>query len=173
MVCTKMKNHIHVCTWYVHGMYIQDVYVHAYIVQTCMYMFIHLHTRFASYKHVHTLFNCVRTLIYAFCCSILIRQACWPAGWSRLLPGYSVTPIQVQAHEFNWHQPTSSPFYVPPHPCWPLQQGWQPVEAPPRQSRRPPPPFRRGGGGGGGGGESKMQSMMRAWMYATILGLMT
>ncbi len=81
---------------------------------------------------VHTLFNCVCTLIYSFCCSILIRPACWPAGWSRLLPGYGVTPIQVQAHEFNWPQPKASAFYVPPHPCRPLPQGWRPVEAPPR-----------------------------------------
>ena len=43
-----------------------------------------------------TSFNGVRTLIYAFCCSILIRPAGWPVGWDWLLPG--VTPIQVQAH---------------------------------------------------------------------------
>ncbi len=28
---------------------------------------------------------------------------CWPVGWDWLLP--VVTPIQVQAHEFNQHQP--------------------------------------------------------------------
>jgi hypothetical protein len=46
----------------------------------------------------------VRTLIYPFGSSILIRLAGWrPVGWDWLLPG--VTPIQVQAHESNWHQP--------------------------------------------------------------------
>ena len=57
MVCTKVKNHKHLYTWYVHGMYNEGYKPLAcmYIVQTCMYMFIHLNTSFASYKRVHTM----------------------------------------------------------------------------------------------------------------------
>ena len=71
-----MYNHVHVanvpCTdGYIHFMNCTD------IVELCT-------------------FNCVRTLIYPFGCSFLIRLAGWPVGWDWLLPG--VTPIQVQAH---------------------------------------------------------------------------
>ena len=53
MVCTIMKNHKRVSTWYVHGMYTGNRgYKHV-----CMYMFIHLHTYFESYKHVHTVYR--------------------------------------------------------------------------------------------------------------------
>jgi hypothetical protein len=46
-------------------------------------------------------------MIYPCGCSILIRPAGWPVGWGWLLPG--VTPIQVQAHDFNQHQPWALP----------------------------------------------------------------
>jgi hypothetical protein len=42
----------------------------------------------------------------SFWVQLLIRPPGWPVGWirwDRLLSG--VTPIQVQAHKFNWHQP--------------------------------------------------------------------
>ena len=42
MVCTKVKNHKHVCTWYVHGMYNE------------------------GYKHVCTLFRHVCTCLYIY-----------------------------------------------------------------------------------------------------------
>jgi hypothetical protein len=64
----------------------------------------------------------------------LIRPAGWPAGCDWLLPG--VTPIQVQAHEFNWHQPWALPeAFLPPPPAFPAL---------------PPPPLLPGLGAGGG-----------------------
>ena len=57
----------------------------------------------------------------------------WPAGWDWLLPG--VMPIQVQAHEFNRHEPEALPAaFLPPPPPRPLQ----------------PPPLAAGLGAGGG-----------------------
>ncbi len=51
--------------------------------------------------------QCQCTLIYPspFCYSFFISvgPAGWPVGWGWLLPG--VTPIEIQAHEFNGHQP--------------------------------------------------------------------
>jgi len=53
---------------------------------------------------VQTLLNCVCTLMYSFGFSFLICPAGWPVGSDWLLQG--VTPIQVQAHYFNQHQPS-------------------------------------------------------------------
>ncbi len=50
-----------------------------------------------------------------------------------MLPG--VTPIQVQAHWFNRHQPWALPAFLPPPPAFPAL---------------PPPPLPRGLGAGGG-----------------------
>ena len=47
--------------------------------------------------------SCVRTLMYPLGFSFFICPAGWPVGRDWLLPG--VTPIQVQAHLFNRHQP--------------------------------------------------------------------
>ncbi len=58
--------------------------------------------------------NWVRTLIYPFGCSFFIRPAGWPVGWGWLLPGYGVTRIEFQAHEFNRHQPWVLLVFLPP-----------------------------------------------------------
>ncbi len=79
---------------------------------------------------------CTYTVVYPFGCSFLIRQAGWPVGWDWLLPG--VTPNQVQAQEFNRHQP--HPFKLPP----PLLA----TPAPP--TRLPGPPLWTGLGTVGG-----------------------
>ncbi len=41
--------------------------------------------------------------ISSFWLQLFDRPAGWPVGWDWLLPG--VTPIQVQVHKFNQHQP--------------------------------------------------------------------
>ena len=55
------------------------------------------------------------TAVYPFGCSFLIRPAGWPVGWDWLLPGF--TPIQVQALEFNRHQPDGLPALSEPPPA--------------------------------------------------------
>ena len=55
------------------------------------------------------------TAVYPFGCSFFIRLAGWSVGWDWLLPGF--TPIQVQAHEFNWHQPDGLPALSEPPPA--------------------------------------------------------
>ncbi len=89
--------------------------------------------------------------MYPFGCSFLIRPAGWPAGWDWLLPG--VMPVQVQAHEFNRHQPEALPAaFLPPPPPRTLQPpplatglGAGGGSSPPGAALRP---VRRGGGGG-------------------------
>ncbi len=58
-----------------------------------------------GYIHFMSCTDIVELCTYTdiFGCSFFIRPAGWPVGWDWLLPG--VTPIQVQAHEFNDHQP--------------------------------------------------------------------
>jgi len=60
---------------------------------------------------------CTYTAVHPFGCSFLIFLAGWPVtvGWDWLLPGF--TPIQVQAHEFNWHQPDGLPALSEPPPA--------------------------------------------------------
>ena len=55
------------------------------------------------------------TAVYPFGCSFFIHPAGWPVGWDWLLPGF--TPIQVQAHEFNRHQPDGLPALSEPPPA--------------------------------------------------------
>jgi hypothetical protein len=56
----------------------------------------------------------VHTLMYPFDFSFLFCPAGWPVGRDWLLPG--VTPTQVQAHQFNRHQPL---VFLPLAPCPP------------------------------------------------------
>ncbi len=134
---------LHVCTWYVHAMYIQrykrvcTLFRH---VCTCLYYYIQvlnhvnmyiqctnmyikccvvyrwLHTFHGMYWHCWTWYVHWYILLAA---AFLIRPAGWPVGWDwPVLPG--VTPIQVQAHEFNRHQPEALQVaFLPPAPFRP------------------------------------------------------
>ncbi len=80
--------------------------------------------------NVQTLLNRVRTLIYPFGSSFLIHL--FKFKHTTLI---GVTPIQVQAHDFNRHQPWGLPAFLPPPPAFPAL---------------PPPPLHQGLGAGRG-----------------------
>ncbi len=85
----------------------------------------------------------------------MIRPAGWPAGWDWLLPG--VTPIQVQAHEFNQYQPWALPeAFLPPPPAFPAL---------------PPPPLPPGLGAGGGPSPSGAATALPSCGVARVAAL--
>ena len=63
MVCTKVKNHKHVCTWYVHGMY-NEGYKHVCTwfrhVCTCLYIYIQV------LHHTNMYIQCTNMYIHVY-----------------------------------------------------------------------------------------------------------
>ncbi len=154
--------YIHVCTWYVHGKYnprdkrVCTLFRH---VCTCLHYYVPVLNHIKMYLQCTNLYigccvahvQCTDGYIHfmkftdiaepgtyidiSFWIQLfyLPSRAGWPAGWDWLLPG--VTPIQVQAHEFNQHQLWAFPAFLPPPPPFPTL---------------PPPPLPPGLGARGG-----------------------
>jgi hypothetical protein len=129
-VYTCLQMYIHVCTLYVHGMYIlryKLVFTLFRRVCTCLYYYVHVLNHINMYIQCTNLYieccvahvQCTDGYIHFMKCTDIAEQGthndisfwmqlfilpvCWPVGWDWLLLG--VTPIQVQAHQFNQHQP--------------------------------------------------------------------
>ena len=102
--------HVHIMYKHVHTCLFHISYLHSCMSRYVLLMF---RVQMATYisRNVQTSLNCVHTLMYPFDFSFLFCPAGWPVGRDQLLPG--VTPTQVQAHQFNRHQPL---VFLPPRP---------------------------------------------------------
>jgi hypothetical protein len=125
-VYTFLQMYIHVYTLYVHGLYIlryKRVCTLFRRLCTCLYYYVRVLNHINMYVQYTNLYieYCVAhvqcTDIHFMKCTNIAEPGThndisfwmqlfdlpgfWPVGWDWLLPG--VTPIQVQAHQFNQH----------------------------------------------------------------------